>query len=288
MSTFDDDLLAALRRSTDPADRRLADLLGTLSPTGDRATTGPRANEALTSFLVGADPAVARLTDPVPGPEPDLVVALGRPSPRRRSMRSGVLVPFHKVLKMGLLAKVMLGATVAFTGAGAVAATGGLPGGDNDVVVVTPASDGTDVSDDSTEVSDAVEVEDDHEGAAHEGDVDDGPDPEDVDDDADDAEDADEADEVEDARETDVAEVEDDAQDDDSDDDSADDTDDDADDADDETDGAEDEADDAEDEADDADEPDDDTDGADDADDAEDEADDADEPDDDADEPEDD
>lgn len=262
MSTFDDDLLAALRRSTDPADRRLADLLGTLSPTGDRATTGPRANEALTSFLVGADPAVARLTDPVPGPEPDLVVALGRPSPRRRSMRSGVLVPFHKVLKMGLLAKVMLGATVAFTGAGAVAATGGLPGGDNDVVVVTPASDGTDVSDDSTEVSDAVEVEDDHEGAAHEGDVDDGPDPEDVDDadDADDVEDADEADEVEDARETDVAEVEDDAQDDDSDDDSADDTDDDADDADDETDGAEDEADDAEDEADDADEPDDDAD----------------------------
>lgn len=262
MSTFDDDLLAALRRSTDPADRRLADLLGRLSPTGDRGTTGPRANEALTSFLVGADPAVARLTDPVPGPEPDLVVALGRPSPRRRSMRSGVLVPFHKVLKMGLLAKVMLGATVAFTGAGAVAATGGLPGGDNDVVVVTPASDGTDLSDDSTEVSDAVEVEDDHEGAAHEGDVDDGPDPEDVDDDADDAndvEDADEADDAEDARETDVAEVDDDAQDDDSDDDSADDSDDDADDADDETDGAED-ADDAEDEADEVDEPDDDAD----------------------------
>jgi hypothetical protein len=190
MSTFDDDLVAALRRSDDPADRRLADLLGGLTPTVGPQSRRPGANDALTSFLVQADPTVARLTEaptaPVESSADDLVVALGAPTPRRRSMRSSILMPFNKALRMGLLAKVVLGVTVGLTGAGAVVATGALSANAEDVVVV--ASDGED------DVV-ASEVDHDFDGLPHADDVDDDDAVEDADevDDVDEVDDADEA-----------------------------------------------------------------------------------------------
>ena len=180
MSDSDHDLLAGLRRSTDPADRRLADLLGGLvEPTG-RRVAGPRASEALAAFLAANDPIAAAPLDTVPEPAaPDLVVELGRTPPRRATMRS-YLVPLRTLLRTSLLAKVVLGTTVALTGAGAVAATTDIDTG-RDTVTVVPASDPGDAGTSGDDTPGVVEVDDDHEGTAHEGDADDGPDPDDAD-----------------------------------------------------------------------------------------------------------
>ena len=144
MSVHDDDLVPELRRSSDPVDRRLARLFGRLA-TGSAAV--PRANEQLAAFLVEAsacaplEPSIDNDTVPVAAAVDDLVVRLGRRAPRSSPMRPRLLT-LKKVLKTGLLAKVMLGTTVALTGVGAAAATGNLPGtGDDNVVVVTPADD---------------------------------------------------------------------------------------------------------------------------------------------------
>lgn len=186
MSTSDDDLMGALRRSGDPADRRLADLLGGLSPVAGPQATGPRANDALASFLVGTDPVAARLTEqPVTEYGDGLVVELGRPTPRRRPMRSSTLVSLRRVLATSLIAKAALGLTVAVTGAGAVAASGALSGSSEDVVVV--ASDGTAEALETVEAADTVLH--DFDGLAH----------------ADDVEDADEVEEPEEADDSDDA-----------------------------------------------------------------------------------
>jgi hypothetical protein len=81
-------------------------------------------------------------------------------------MRSSVRVPIQKLLKLGLLAKVMLGATVVFASAGAVAATNALPEGSTTAVpsVAEPATNDPVAADLAA-----------HEGLAHEGDADDAP-----------------------------------------------------------------------------------------------------------------
>ncbi|MGH8895037.1 MAG: hypothetical protein ACRDWY_17310, partial [Actinomycetes bacterium] len=177
-----DDLEPALRGDGDLVGQRLARLLRVLRrPTGDV----PRASEELAMFLAAAetgaevDSAGERLTV-----RSDLLVTVGSavhgpavgqaagPSKRRRMMKSSLLVPLQNVAKLGLLAKVMLGATVALGGAGAVAATSTLPDNDKDVVVTSPASD--DTGQDDTE--EAPSAADDHEGRGlAPGDVDDEP-----------------------------------------------------------------------------------------------------------------
>lgn len=139
MNTSDDDLLAALRRSADPSDRRLADLLGALAPAPGPRISGPRANDALTSFLVSTDPTVAGIAEEPAADRDlatDLVVHLGRPAPapRRRSV-VGVLAGLR-----GGPAKAVLAATVALVGAGTAAASGAWHPAGPDTVVATPTS----------------------------------------------------------------------------------------------------------------------------------------------------
>jgi hypothetical protein len=192
MSVHDDDLLPDLRRSTDPLDRRLARLLGRLAA---RRPATPPPNERLAAFLAEAstasaplDPSTGTNTMPVPSTV-DHVVQLGRPAPRSSPMRPR-LVPLKKVLKTGLLAKVMLGTTVALTGVGAAAATGNLPGtGDDNVVVVTPSDDtggSTTPSDDPLGVIDLDDQDEDDDADDDDGPGDDGPGDDDQGEDADD------------------------------------------------------------------------------------------------------
>lgn len=168
MSTYDDDLLAALRRAADPVDRHLADALAGLVRESRQAV--PPANEALAAFLAeSVSPAAHRAQSDLPdvagseslGPAP-----VSGPPNRRHRMKSSLLVPIEKVAKLGLVAKVMLAGTVAFASAGTVAATTALTDNGGTATIVTPASDST------TEPADDA-VEDHHEGVAHEGTADD-------------------------------------------------------------------------------------------------------------------
>lgn len=146
MSDYDD-LERLMRGSSDPGDARLADLLRRLRAQGHG--TPPAASEALTAFIVAAESDAVVAADPHPhavsGPAADTdrlpVVTLGRPR-ERSTVRSSIRVPLGKLARLGLLAKVMLGATLVLGGATAVAATG-LPSSGNDNVVTTPVSDTT-------------------------------------------------------------------------------------------------------------------------------------------------
>jgi hypothetical protein len=157
MNTNDDDLLAALRRAEDPADRRLAELLASAPGKEGRAPNGkegctPRASDALAAFLAAAVSGVAPLTDtddqPVPANDSFRLepVNLARPPDRSSTMKP--VTAFSKVLKLGLLAKVVLGATLAIGSVGAVASTSVLGQGGDDIVIAAPASD----DDEATEV----------------------------------------------------------------------------------------------------------------------------------------
>jgi hypothetical protein len=142
VSTSDDDLLAALRRSADPADQRLAEQLSSLNPGRRGRAAGPRANDSLISFLVSADPAVSGVgEDVVAGSDAapaDLAVHLGTSEPPGRAARSvGATLA---AMWRGAPAKAVLAATVALVGAGAAAATGAWQPVGPDTVVATPSS----------------------------------------------------------------------------------------------------------------------------------------------------
>jgi hypothetical protein len=166
MNTNDDDLLAALRRAEDPADRRLAELLASApgkegcAPHGKEGCT-PRASDALAAFLAAAVSGVSPLPDTDDQPvaardkytlEP---VHLARP-PQRSSAMKPVLA-FSRVLKLSLLSKIVLGATLAIGSVGAVASTTPLGNSGDDVVIAAPATDGDEDGDDSTEAIDENE-----------------------------------------------------------------------------------------------------------------------------------
>ena len=125
-----DTLLAALRRSADPEDRRMASLLAPLAP-GAGPLPMPPAGEALTGFLVSAlgEAAPAPLGGPDPT-EPALVVQLVPRPARRNAPRAR-----RRLLRPAALAAAA--ALVVGTAVGA-AALAGL-GGRDDGVVVTPA-----------------------------------------------------------------------------------------------------------------------------------------------------
>jgi|tagenome__1003787_1003787.scaffolds.fasta_scaffold20699103_2 hypothetical protein len=146
MSNHDDDLDRLLSGGSDPGDARLAELLRSLRARG--RGTPPAASEALTAFLaapgpaaVGADPRPSAAAALGASAERPPLVTLGRPHERSTSVMSPIRVPLQSIAKLGLLAKVMLGATLALGGATAVAATGLPADHGNDHVVVTPAAD---------------------------------------------------------------------------------------------------------------------------------------------------
>lgn len=160
MNTNDDDLLAALRRSEHPADRHLADLLHSAPGKEGRAPHGKegrtaRANPALAAFLAAAVSGVTPLTD-----TDDQAVAAHdtyrlepvhlAQSPTRSSPMKPVLA-FSRVLKLSLLSKIVLGATLAIGSVGAVASTTPLGNSGDDVVIATPATADDEATDDSTE-----------------------------------------------------------------------------------------------------------------------------------------
>jgi hypothetical protein len=124
-----DTLLAELRRSSDPEDRRVAGLLAPLAP-GAGGLPMPAADLALSGFLVevlgGSAPAGLA---PDPG-EPTLVVQLGPASVRP------VRRPARRRLRPAVLAAAAAIAVV--TAVGAAAATG-VGRGHDAHVVVTPA-----------------------------------------------------------------------------------------------------------------------------------------------------
>jgi hypothetical protein len=80
-------------------------------------------------------------------------------------MRSSVRTSFQRVLRLGLLTKIVVGATVAFAGAGAVAATSALPETADDTVAVAPAADEA-AADTGAPAADELNE---REGLAHEG-----------------------------------------------------------------------------------------------------------------------
>jgi hypothetical protein len=165
MNTNDDDFLAALRRAEDPADRRLAELLASIPGKEGRALHGtegstPRASDALAAFLAASASGVSPLTDtddqPVPANDSFRLepVHLARPPQRSSTMKP--VTAFSKVLKLSLLAKVVLGATLAIGSVGAVASTSVLGQTGDDIVIASPATD-----DDGT-----VEVDDERDAHA--------------------------------------------------------------------------------------------------------------------------
>jgi hypothetical protein len=81
-------------------------------------------------------------------------------------MRSSVRTSFQRVLRLGLLTKIVVGATVAFAGAGAVAATSALPETADDTVAVAPAADEAAAADTGAPAADELNE---REGLAHEG-----------------------------------------------------------------------------------------------------------------------
>ncbi|MGZ4639580.1 MAG: hypothetical protein ACXV2J_11050 [Actinomycetes bacterium] len=125
----DDDLTRAMRGGgsgeQSPADARLADALRALRAHGQ--STQPRANATLAGFLSHA-------CSPTAADQPH-----AEPRPRRDLVTSSIRRPLRKLAGLGLVAKVVLGASLALGGATAVAATTGAPEG-NDSVVVTPVS----------------------------------------------------------------------------------------------------------------------------------------------------
>ncbi|MEP6761322.1 MAG: hypothetical protein ABJA93_08145 [Sporichthyaceae bacterium] len=150
MNTNDDDLLAALRRAENPADRRLAELLASApgkegrSPHGKEGRT-PRASDALAAFLAAAISGVSPLTDT----DDQSVIAhdtyrlepvLLAQTPTRSSQMKPVSA-FSRVLKLSLLAKIVLGATLAIGSVGAVASTTVLGQTGDDIVIASPATD---------------------------------------------------------------------------------------------------------------------------------------------------
>ena len=150
MNANDDDLLAALRRAEDPADRRLAELLASIpgkegrTPHGKEGCT-PRASDALAAFLAAGASGVSPLTDTDDQPVPvDDSFRLEPVHLARTPQRSSTMKPvtaFSKVLKLSLLAKVVLGATLAIGSVGAVASTSVLGQTGDDIVIAAPASD---------------------------------------------------------------------------------------------------------------------------------------------------
>jgi hypothetical protein len=150
MNTNDDDFLAALRRAEDPADRRLAELLASIPGKEGRTLHGtegstPRASDALAAFLAVGASGVSPLahTDDQPVPANDTYrlepVHLAQPSQRSSSMKP--VLAFSKVLKLGLLGKLVLGATLTLGSVGAVASTSVLGHTGDDIVIASPATD---------------------------------------------------------------------------------------------------------------------------------------------------
>ncbi len=123
------DLLAELRRSTDPADAQLARLLSGLRPPDDAPL--PRAGEQLAAFLAaqGSGTTAPLAPDVTPTGDPRLVVVLGQATQPRR--RRAVLVA---LTSGGVWLKVALGAAAAV--AAVAVAAGAGPSRD---VVVRPA-----------------------------------------------------------------------------------------------------------------------------------------------------
>ena len=121
-----DSLLAELRRSADPDDRRVADLLMPLAASSGQLRM-PAADEALTTFLVEAMGAAADQTATFEPGEPALVVQLG-PSMTDRS-------PTRRV-GPAVLAAAAVVAVVTALGAAALTGVGQR---DEGPVVVTPA-----------------------------------------------------------------------------------------------------------------------------------------------------
>ena len=121
-----DSLLAELRRSADPDDRRMAGLLMPLADSSGQLRM-PAADEALTTFLIERLGASADLTTPLQTGEPALVVHLGPPPSDR--------APSHRVGPAVLAAA----AVVAIVTAVGAAAMTGVGQRDDGPVVVTPA-----------------------------------------------------------------------------------------------------------------------------------------------------
>jgi hypothetical protein len=161
-----DSLLRDLSRSPDHDLRRVGDALGSLTPSGVRPASGPRASEALAEFL--AVPQTSSAAQPeVTGsaPAPDLVIHLGPPAAtNRRTARLG----WPALLGRGLFAKAVLGGTLVLAAGAGLAAVAGPLG--HDTVVVTPAAPTAT----PTPTAPTRLLTDGHEGRAHAGDSDDG------------------------------------------------------------------------------------------------------------------
>jgi hypothetical protein len=143
MMSTDDDLDRLLRGGCDPGDARVADLLRSLRAQGHQPT--PPASEPLAAFLaqrasgLGSHRAHAEVAMTQTASQ-DTRVTLGAPRASGRRVPASIRLPLQRVARLGLVAKVMLGASLALGGATAVAATGLPPGGPDDTVVTTPGS----------------------------------------------------------------------------------------------------------------------------------------------------